>query len=486
MENQTTTPQPAMDYIARLVDSRKRAYAEDCLACWNQGQPFASEWPNLKAELVADVAAKMRRYLKVKSPATAKPNQEVATATHHAHGSPVPSDAMDAIEAHMTAGGELGIGGGYRFATITNAAYRSRTDSGDWYVKPEGAGYRVRQGRKSVYLFPGQLRWMNCECDAPATTIRETAKPNQETTTPSPVEAWVETVTVPESPKPDRPVATALVVLCDECSQAYRTDESASCPNPACFPGLAAYHAAWRGWYTAHNAYLKAYRDAGYGNADRLYGNAWLTRNPEPKADDFRDGKRPNYPEWETANVESKEQREARLLAEKWANPTIISRNTGVSRILASVPEQQRLKLEAEIAKASASRKSDERSSYMKGRAYIGNATPHRGMVQAGIDATLGLNNTTNWRTIGKPVFTGLFSETLGGRKFLDVVAEMNNPLYHGWQAGDPTPNAVRPFSAYTSSLAPNDMPHLCLHGIDCQSDGYHEPDAWPYAEAAG
>ncbi len=67
MENQNTIPQPARDYLARLVDARKRAYAASCLACWQQGQPFAAEWPNLKAEYVQDVAAKMRRYLGVKS-----------------------------------------------------------------------------------------------------------------------------------------------------------------------------------------------------------------------------------------------------------------------------------------------------------------------------------------------------------------------------------------------------------------------------------
>ena len=181
-------PESASAYIARLVDSRKKAYASDCLACWQQGQPFASEWPNLKAEYVQDVATKMRRYLKVKTQ-TVKPEPVAVPVVYHVHGSPVPSDAMDAINHHMAHGGELGIGGGIRFTVIGQSVWKSWTDKGDWYVKPEGSGYRVRQGRKSsVYLFAGQLVWMNCECDA--------VKPE-----PSPVAEWVEAVTSPEPAK---------------------------------------------------------------------------------------------------------------------------------------------------------------------------------------------------------------------------------------------------------------------------------------------
>lgn len=31
--------------------------------------------------------------------------------------------------------------------------------AGEWLLKEEGDGYRMRSGRRSVYLFPGQLKY---------------------------------------------------------------------------------------------------------------------------------------------------------------------------------------------------------------------------------------------------------------------------------------------------------------------------------------
>ncbi len=210
METQNTIPQPATDYLARLVDFRKRAYAADCVTRWESGQPFATSWPNLKAEYVQDIARKLGRYL---SPKGSKPVSAPSPVNHivdankmvmnHKHGSPVPSDSMAEIERHMAASGELGIGGGYRFTTITNKAWQSWTKDGDWYIKAEGTGYRIRQGRKSsVFLFEGQLRWMNCGCEGASANLDPVSAP-------SPVEEWVAEVVEPAAKPVRKPRVSA-------------------------------------------------------------------------------------------------------------------------------------------------------------------------------------------------------------------------------------------------------------------------------------
>lgn len=255
----TAIPQAVTDYSDRLVDARKKAYVASCIACWNQGQPFVSEWPNLAAEYIQDIQRKLRRY-----------------------------------------------------------------------------------------------------------GLTEIQRPEVVEAEPIIVE----------------PVADTIV-KCDECSQAVRTSEiiNGKCPNPACWPGMAAYSEAYRDWSKANDAYVKAYKAAGYADAAHRFSNSWLTRNPAPNADHFRDGKRPKYAAWEVANVETKEEREARALAEKWDNPTVITRPNGESRILASVPEQQRLKLEAEIAKVTTARTLPDHRTYLRGKAYIGDV---RGSVYDG------------------------------------------------------------------------------------------------------
>ena len=98
----TTIPESATAYIARLVDSRKKAYASDCLACWQQGQPFATEWPNLKAEYVQDVAAKMRRYLKAPKPVAATPEPSPVVAWVETVTEPNPQPAAKPVRKPRT------------------------------------------------------------------------------------------------------------------------------------------------------------------------------------------------------------------------------------------------------------------------------------------------------------------------------------------------------------------------------------------------
>lgn len=44
-----------------------------------------------------------------------------------------------------------------RVTTITAKTLKRWEKAGEWLLKEEGDGYRMREGKGSVYLFPGQL-----------------------------------------------------------------------------------------------------------------------------------------------------------------------------------------------------------------------------------------------------------------------------------------------------------------------------------------
>lgn len=75
------------------------------------------------------------------------------------HGAPVPANAMGAIEGHLGAGGELFVPSVSRPLRITPKAYAGWAKAGQPLLRPEGEGYRMRQGKGSVYLLPNQLRF---------------------------------------------------------------------------------------------------------------------------------------------------------------------------------------------------------------------------------------------------------------------------------------------------------------------------------------
>lgn len=77
------------------------------------------------------------------------------------HGMPVPANSMDKIEGHLKAGGELFVPSAWKPTRIPSKSYDSWKAAGTPLIRPEGQGYRMRQGRKSsVYLLPGQLRFI--------------------------------------------------------------------------------------------------------------------------------------------------------------------------------------------------------------------------------------------------------------------------------------------------------------------------------------
>lgn len=411
-------PESATAYITRLVDSRKRAYAQDCLACWNQGQPFASEWPNLKAEYVQDVATKMRRYLKVKPQSTpaVKPEPvavplvgdepQVMTYNDYCYINGVAGHALDDADH-----GTYKFPNGISEAAKRRILKRSIANTEQWLAdrarlkaeydaKVANGEFRAPTSAESLErTAAGHPDNESVQAARRVIAKRAARRAAMAEAAPSPVAEWVEAVTNPEPAKPNpQQTGRPEIIICPECSQAIRTSEivNGKCPNPACFVGQAAYHAAHRAWSQARDIYAKAAREAGKPYAT----DTWRTRNTEPQPDHFKNGQQPKYSEWEKPRFESKADREARLEAEKWANPTIITRKHGTSRILASVPEQQRLKLEAEIIKADTSRIPDHRT-YLRGKAYIG---PVRGSVYD-----------------GRLVFT----ETLGGEKWAGAFARM-------------------------------------------------------------
>ena len=70
----------------------------------------------------------------------------------------VPPKSLDAALDHVRAGGTLYVAT-YARMTIIDAKVLARFEKANaWLLKEEGGGYRMRQGRNSVYLLPGQLK----------------------------------------------------------------------------------------------------------------------------------------------------------------------------------------------------------------------------------------------------------------------------------------------------------------------------------------
>ena len=72
---------------------------------------------------------------------------------------PVPPKSLDLALAHLREGGELLVPTHTRTTLIDRKTLLRFEKAGEWLLKEEGDGYRLRSGRKSVYLFPGQLMY---------------------------------------------------------------------------------------------------------------------------------------------------------------------------------------------------------------------------------------------------------------------------------------------------------------------------------------
>lgn len=70
----------------------------------------------------------------------------------------VPPQSLAAALDHIRAGGRLRVST-YTRTWLMDAKCLARFEkSGNWLLKEDGNGYRMRAGKGSVYLLPGQLK----------------------------------------------------------------------------------------------------------------------------------------------------------------------------------------------------------------------------------------------------------------------------------------------------------------------------------------
>lgn len=71
---------------------------------------------------------------------------------------PVAPKSLEAAIEHVRQGNALGVFTYARSIIIDQKTLAKFEKAGAWLLKEEGDGYRLRQGKGSVYLFPGQLK----------------------------------------------------------------------------------------------------------------------------------------------------------------------------------------------------------------------------------------------------------------------------------------------------------------------------------------
>ena len=69
----------------------------------------------------------------------------------------VPPHALDAVFSHLNAGGRVAIQTCTRTVLITQETLLTFQRAGSWLIKEDGEGYRIRSGKSSFYVLPGQL-----------------------------------------------------------------------------------------------------------------------------------------------------------------------------------------------------------------------------------------------------------------------------------------------------------------------------------------
>ena len=73
---------------------------------------------------------------------------------------PVPARSLAEALAYVAKGGRLVVRTAYRATVIDQKVVKSFAKAEAWLLKEEGSGYRLRSGRGSVYLLPGQLEFV--------------------------------------------------------------------------------------------------------------------------------------------------------------------------------------------------------------------------------------------------------------------------------------------------------------------------------------
>lgn len=70
---------------------------------------------------------------------------------------PVPSNDVDAALDHLRKGGRLVVRTYTRVIIVDRKTLLRFEAAGAWLLRAEGEGYRLRSGKSSIYLLPGQL-----------------------------------------------------------------------------------------------------------------------------------------------------------------------------------------------------------------------------------------------------------------------------------------------------------------------------------------
>lgn len=71
----------------------------------------------------------------------------------------VPPNSTEEALSHVRKGGRLEVRTYTHIYVIDRKTLLKFEAAGEWLLKSEGDGYRLRQGKKSVYLLPGQLKY---------------------------------------------------------------------------------------------------------------------------------------------------------------------------------------------------------------------------------------------------------------------------------------------------------------------------------------
>ena len=74
-------------------------------------------------------------------------------------GESVPPDSLDMAIKHIESGKSLYVATQYRVTVLNKKTLDRFRKANIWLLKTEGNGYRMKTGKTSVYLLPGQLKY---------------------------------------------------------------------------------------------------------------------------------------------------------------------------------------------------------------------------------------------------------------------------------------------------------------------------------------
>lgn len=72
---------------------------------------------------------------------------------------PVPPNSLEAAIQHIRSGKRLTIATQMRVTILDSLTLARFEKAGCWLLRADGDGYRMKTGKTSVYLFPGQLKF---------------------------------------------------------------------------------------------------------------------------------------------------------------------------------------------------------------------------------------------------------------------------------------------------------------------------------------